>query len=226
MTTSEIVFDKDRSSRLGFDEAVFGASKSPDQLESIIQDAQADRRRLLITRLDKTQFEALSDNCQHALSYEPKSRTAVLGEPPTMDSIPRVAVVTAGTSDVPVALEVSHTLRYYGEPCTEIFDVGVAGLWRLLDRLEDIKQHDIVVAVAGMEAAIVSVLGGLYPGLMIAVPTSIGYGVSHNGAAALTGALASCAPGVVVVNIDNGYGAACAALRALRAVRAKSSSDD
>ena len=216
MENQEVILDKERAERLGFDEAIFGIAKSIDQLEAIISDAQNDERRLLITRLTAEQYEGLAPPVRAALAYERKSKTAVLGPPIRNSLSTRIAVVTAGTSDVPVALEASHTLRYYGESCSEIFDVGVAGLWRLLERLDHIKQHDIVIAVAGMEAALVSVLGGLYPGVLIAVPTSIGYGVGQNGATALNGALASCVPGVVVVNIDNGYGAACAALRALR----------
>ena len=124
-------------------------------------------------------------------------------------------VVSAGTSDVNVCKEVVRTLRYYGIECAEIYDVGVAGLWRLLDRVDDIRQYPVVIAVAGMDAALPSVLGGLVAGVVIAVPTSTGYGIAEKGQTALRAVLASCAPGVVVVNIDNGYGAACAALRVL-----------
>ncbi len=128
----------------------------------------------------------------------------------------RVAVVGAGTSDMRVCREVVRTLRYHGVAASEVYDVGVAGLWRLLERVPEIVRHPVVIAVAGMDAALVSVLGGLAPGLVIGVPTSAGYGVANHGTTALHAALASCAPGVAVVNIDNGYGAACAALRALR----------
>ena len=124
--------------------------------------------------------------------------------------------ITAGTSDVSVSREASRTLSYYGVPCLDIADVGVAGLWRLMERIEEIQRHRNVIVVAGFDAALPSVVGGLVPGLVIAVPTSTGYGVARGGETALFSSLVSCAPGVVVVNIDNGYGAACAAIRALR----------
>jgi NCAIR mutase (PurE)-related protein len=129
-----------------------------------------------------------------------------------------IAIVTAGTSDVPVAREALRTLRYNGMNATTVFDVGVAGIWRLLDRIEEIRQFPVLIVSAGMDAALPTVLGGLYDGLIIAVPTSVGYGVATGGTTALNSILASCAPGVVTVNIDNGYGAACAALKTLRAV--------
>ena len=121
----------------------------------------------------------------------------------------------AGSSDVPVARECLQTLAFHHEDALFVADVGVAGLHRLLARVEELRARRVVIAVAGMDAALVSVLGGLVPGLVIAVPTSVGYGASHAGQTALHASLASCASGVVVVNIDNGYGAACAALRAL-----------
>ena len=127
----------------------------------------------------------------------------------------RVAIVSAGTSDQPVCREAARTLAYHGHPSAEIGDVGVAGLWRLMDRIDEIRTYPVVIVVAGMDAALPSVVGGLVPGLVIAVPTSTGYGVAKGGATAMAAMLASCAPGVTVVNIDNGYGAACAALRAL-----------
>jgi NCAIR mutase (PurE)-related protein len=127
-----------------------------------------------------------------------------------------VAVVCAGTSDVAVAREAARTLRYYGEGAVEISDVGVAGLWRLLERIEEIRKHRIVIAVAGMDAALPTVIGGLVSGVVIGVPTSVGYGVSNGGQTALNAMLASCSSGLVVANIDNGFGAACAALRILR----------
>jgi NCAIR mutase (PurE)-related protein len=127
-----------------------------------------------------------------------------------------IAVITAGTSDVPVALEAARTLRFYGHEVLTINDLGVAGIWRLFDRLESLKQMSVVIVVAGMDGALPSVVAGLVSGCVIAVPTSIGYGVADGGRTALNAALASCAPGLVVVNIDNGYGAACAALRVVQ----------
>ena len=129
----------------------------------------------------------------------------------------RVAIVAAGTSDAGVAGEARRTLAFHGEPATVIVDVGVAGLWRLEARLDEIRRHPVVIAVAGKEGALFSVLGGLVPGVLVCVPTSRGYGVADGGRLALHAALGSCAPGLVAVNIDNGFGAAGAALRALGA---------
>jgi NCAIR mutase (PurE)-related protein len=130
-----------------------------------------------------------------------------------------VAIVCGGTSDMPVAGEALRTLAFEGEAATLLPDVGVAGLWRLTERLEDIRRHRVVIAVAGMEGALFSVLGGLVPCAVIAVPTSVGYGVSKGGRTALNAALASCASGLAVVNIDNGFGAAHVALRILGGAR-------
>ena len=119
----------------------------------------------------------------------------------------------AGTSDLPAGREAARTLAFAGQPYREYTDVGVAGLWRLLERIDDIRSSPVVIVAAGMDAALVSVVGGLVASAVIALPTSVGYGVARDGATALHAALASCAPGISVVNIDNGYGAACAALR-------------
>jgi NCAIR mutase (PurE)-related protein len=130
-----------------------------------------------------------------------------------------IAIICAGTSDVAVAREAQRTLAYQGEISTLIADIGVAGLWRLTSRIEDIRAHLVLIVVAGMDAALASVAGGLFSGPIIAVPTSVGYGVAEGGHVALNAMLASCAPGLSVVNIDNGYGAACAALRLLNTAR-------
>ena len=129
----------------------------------------------------------------------------------------QVVVISAGTSDSQTAREVLRTLEFNGIVAASIFDVGVSGLWRLFERLEEIKRYPIVVVVAGMDAALPTVLGGLVSGVIIAVPTSVGYGVARDGETALMSCLVSCAPGITVCNIDNGYGAAIAALRVIRA---------
>jgi hypothetical protein len=128
---------------------------------------------------------------------------------------PQISIITAGSSDVPVGREAARTIEYYGHPVEEINDVGVAGLWRLTERLEDIRDKKVIICIAGMDAALPTVLGGLVAGIIIAVPTSVGYGMAKNGETALQALLCSCAPGLVVVNIDNGYGAASAALRVM-----------
>ena len=216
MPEREVVPDDARQARIGFDETIYCAGKSPRQLDAILARSIEASRPLLLTRLDAGMFDALVPAHRAALDYDPVSRTATLGGPAAGSGTPRVAVVTAGTSDVPVAKEAVRTLAYYGEAALEVYDVGVAGLWRLLDRIEDVRALPVVIAVAGMEASLPSVVGGQVPGLVVAVPTSNGYGVSAGGRVALDASLASCAPGLAVVNIDNGYGAACVALRALR----------
>ena len=216
MPEREVVPDDARQARIGFDETIYCAGKSPRQLDAILARSIESSRPLLLTRLDAGMFDALAPAHRAALDYDPVSRTATLGGPAAGSGTPRVAVVTAGTSDVPVAKEAVRTLAYYGEAALEVYDVGVAGLWRLLDRIEDVRAMPVVIAVAGMEASLPSVVGGQVPGLVVAVPTSNGYGVSAGGRVALDASLASCAPGLAVVNIDNGYGAACVALRALR----------
>ena len=216
MPEREVVPDDARQARIGFDETIYCAGKSPRQLDAILARSIEASRPLLLTRLDAGMFDALVPALRAALDYDPVSRTATLDGPAAGSGTPRVAVVTAGTSDVPVAKEAVRTLAYYGEAALEVYDVGVAGLWRLLDRIEDVRAMPVVIAVAGMEASLPSVVGGQVPGLVVAVPTSNGYGVSAGGRVALDASLASCAPGLAVVNIDNGYGAACVALRALR----------
>ena len=216
MPEREVVPDDARHARIGFDESIYCAGKSRRQLDAILARSIAGSRPLLLTRLDAGMVDALAPAHRAALDYDPISRTAVLGSGAAPPGPARVAVVTAGSSDVPVAKEAVRTLAYYGEPALEIYDVGVAGLWRLLERIEEIRAMPVVVAVAGMEASLPSVVGGQVPGLVVAVPTSNGYGVSAGGRVALDASLSSCAPGLAVVNIDNGYGAACVALRALR----------
>jgi len=208
---TEFVFDAARPSRIGFGEAIFCAGKSAAQIDAIVESR---REALLLTRLSQEVFGRLTTRFR--LDYHPESGTAFSGEP-APSILPPVAIVTAGTSDLPVAWEAARTLRFEGAASVMIADVGVAGLWRLLARQEELSRHAVIIVVAGMDAALPTVLGGLVPGAIIAVPTSVGYGVATGGRAALDAMLASCAPGVAVVNIDNGYGAACAALRIVRA---------
>jgi NCAIR mutase (PurE)-related protein len=213
----EINFDFDRPARTGLSEAVLCLGKTAPQITEAIALAQDRGLPLLLTRLEPAAFAALVPAVQTALDYDPPSRTAVLGAPPRIAGEPRVAVVTAGTSDLPVGREALRTLAFYGIGTRAITDVGVAGLWRLLEHERALRGYPVVIVVAGMEGALFSVVAGLVGGLVIAVPTSTGYGAARQGDTALHAALASCAPGVVTVNIDNGYGAACAAIRALGA---------
>jgi len=214
---TDVTLDLERRARIGLDEAVFCAGKTPDQIAAILARLVAAKAPALLTRLDPKKLNSLPATLRKRLDFDPGSWTAFLGKRPRPRGKPQVAVLTAGTSDSAVAHEAARTLAYHGVGTTEIGDIGVAGLWRLLQRVDEIRRHPVVIVVAGMDAALPSVVGGLVPGAVIAVPTSVGYGVAKGGQTALHAALASCAPGVVVVNIDNGYGAACAALRILGA---------
>jgi NCAIR mutase (PurE)-related protein len=167
----------------------------------------------LFTRLSSDVFSSLPQDVQTGVDYHAHSRTAWGDTLPRRESSGRVAIVSAGTSDGAVAWEAGRTLTYLGIEYSMFEDCGVAGLWRLTDRLVQINEHDVVIAVAGMDAALASVLGGLTAKPLLAVPTSVGYGVVNKGESALNSMLASCAPGVSVFNVDNGYGAACAAAR-------------
>lgn len=215
----DVLLDLDRERRIGFDEAIFSEAKSADQLAAIVMSAVRTSSRRLFTRLAAHQFKTLEEKFPGVIDYDAASRTGLVGIPAVANRLSKVAIVTGGSSDAPVAGETARTLRYYGESVIEIHDVGVAGLWRVMSQLADIGDCDGVIVIAGMEGALPSVLGGLIGVPIIAVPTSVGYGVSAGGHVALHSALASCAPGIVVVNIDNGYGAACAMMRMLGASR-------
>lgn len=215
---SDYLFDHARHERLGLAEAVLCAHKSVEQIAAAIDDALTDGRPRLFTRLDNERFACLPDDHRATLDYDALSQTAIVGEPPVSVLDPRVAVVTAGTSDKWIAVEAIRTLAYHGQGATLYQDLGVAGLWRLLRHEQEIAGYPVVIAVAGMEGALFSVLAGLVPGAIIAVPSATGSGVGAAGRVALDSALASCSPGLAVVNIDNGYGAACAALRVLRQI--------
>jgi pyridinium-3,5-biscarboxylic acid mononucleotide synthase len=212
---TDFEIDWERERRTGIPEAVLCAYKSVSQIEAILTAAVTADRRLLFTRLDPAVFDALGPDSRARLdNYDPLSRTAWCG--PSIaeaDFKPGVGIVAAGTSDLPIAAEAARTLAFLGFQAPVIADVGVAGLWRLMRRLDEIRAHRVVIAVAGMEGALFSVLAGLIDAPVIAVPASVGYGVSAGGMAALHSALTSCAPGVLTVNIDNGFGAAVAAVK-------------
>ncbi|MBY3134411.1 MULTISPECIES: nickel pincer cofactor biosynthesis protein LarB [Rhizobium] len=214
--SGDVIFDFARAERIGLSEAVFCAGKTPQQIAAILQSARERDASLLLTRLDSEKFEALPAELKAAIEWCPLSQCAFFGEVPPVSSTGDIAIVAAGTSDAPAAREAERTLRHAGVEASVFIDVGVAGLWRLMDRIEEIRRFPVVVAVAGMDAALASVLGGLYSGSLICVPTSVGYGAAEEGRTALNAMLASCAPGLLVTNIDNGYGAACAALRIIK----------
>lgn len=215
-------FDAERTRRTGIAEAVLCEGKTPAQLVTIAAAIQRDGVRLLFTRLWPEQFAALPADLQTAFDYDAISGTAILGHAPlATPPHPGVGIVAAGTSDLRVAREAARTLEFYNYAAPITADVGVAGLWRLTDQLETLRAHRIIIAVAGMEGALFSVLAGLVAAPVIAVPSSVGYGVAAGGRVALEVALSSCAPGVLAVNIDNGFGAAAAAVKMLRSLERK-----
>lgn len=216
---AEVKLDFNRAQRIGVEEAIFAGGKSVAQIEFILDAAALRGASLLLTRLGAAKADALPQRLRERLDYCDVSATAYFGPPHPLDPLARVALVVAGTSDMPTAREAQRTLAYHGHACTLFADVGVAGLWRLTNCLDALRTFPILIAVAGMDAALPTVLGGLVGGAIVAVPTSVGYGVAAGGRAALDAILASCSPGITVVNIDNGYGAACAAMRVLGAMR-------
>jgi NCAIR mutase (PurE)-related protein len=207
--------DVDRAARTGDPEVVYGAGKTPDQVVAILRalHEKHPERAVLATRLAPETLDVVSRALPDA-AVDLVARAATLGPLPTPTGT--VAVVAAGTSDAPVAAEAALTVRVHGSAVDRIDDVGVAGLHRLLGVRDRLEAADCLVVVAGMEGALPSVVGGLTGVPMVAVPTSVGYGASLGGVAALLAMLNSCAPGVTVVNIDNGYGAGVHAARVAR----------
>jgi NCAIR mutase (PurE)-related protein len=207
--------DVDRAARTGDPEVVYGAGKTPEQVVALLRTLHERHpdRAVLATRLADEALDLVAAELPDA-TLDRVARAATLGELPAARGT--VAVVAAGTSDAPVAAEAALTVRVHGAAVDRIDDVGVAGLHRLLAVRDRIAEADCLVVVAGMEGALPSVVGGLTGVPLVAVPTSVGYGASFGGLAALLGMLNSCAPGVTVVNIDNGYGAGVFAARVAR----------
>jgi len=208
-------FDYERCRRIGLPESVFCEGKDAAILKDLVSELIERKHPVLLTRLSPEKFTALPDRLRRRMDYDRISRTAFVNGSHPERTRKSVAIVTAGTSDVPVATEALRTLVFLGVKAHFIPDVGVAGLWRLEENIGKINACDAVIAVAGMDAALVSVLGGLTSRPLIGVPTSVGYGVAADGISALHSMMLSCSPGIVVTNIDNGYGAACAAFRML-----------
>jgi NCAIR mutase (PurE)-related protein len=200
--------DHHRALRKGFPEVIFGQGKTPDQVASIGEALLRQSDRLLVTRASQEAFDALQKKESDA-QYDAVARTIVVDrrQPDSIKITPGVLVVCAGTADLPVAYEAAITAELMDSQVERVYDVGVAGIHRLLAQLPVLQKARVVVAVAGMEGALPSVIGGLVQVPVIAVPTSIGYGASFDGLAALLSMLNSCATGIGVVNIDNGFGA-------------------
>ena len=213
-----ILFDHARASRIGLPEAVFCEGKPFEAVQELMEQfGRGSGHPVLFTRLSADVFGRMSSAVRERYDYHPLSRTAYGLRMPDYPH-GSVAVVSAGTADGFVTWEAARTLEYLGIACDVYEDCGVAGLWRLEKRLPEINAHDAVIVVAGLDAALASVLGGLTPKPLFAVPSSVGYGTASGGMTALNSMLASCAPGLGIFNIDNGYGAACAAARVLHAI--------
>lgn len=211
-----IIMDYQRQDRCGVEEAVYCEGKNVHQIEQIIQMSVARSGRLLLTRLSQEKHHQLGQEIKERMLFDPLGRTAVLGPINLEKDSYKVAIVSGGASDAPVCSEIATTLNYHGIDCERFEDLGVAALWRLQERLDEITKAPIIIAVAGMEAALPTVLAGMISNPIIAVPTSVGYGVSEGGNLALHSCLGSCAAGITTVNIDNGFGAACSAIKILK----------
>ena len=209
--------DLERRGRLGMVEAIWGEHKTADQLARIIGELHQRGELALATRVSVDKASSVIQQLGAPLvDYDATARCLHSPElPPVAPELGRVAILSGGSSDLAVAREAQLGLRCHGVGSELVLDVGVAGLHRLLGRLEQLRSAAVLIVCAGMEGALPTVVAGLLPQPVIGVPVSVGYGVSAGGQAALTGMLASCAPGLSVVNIDNGYGAAMAALRIL-----------
>lgn len=202
--------DTHRSLRKGFPEVVFGAGKTPAQLVKIATRLLASEDQLLVTRATEAHFKAVKRKFKSAVHHE-LARCLTIVKQPLRKRPGTILVLSAGTSDLPMAEEAAVTADVMGNTVKRIYDVGVAGLHRLLARLDEIRKANVLIVVAGMEGALPSVVAGLVSRPVIAVPTSVGYGAAFGGLAALCGMLTSCGSGVTVVNIDNGFGAGYAA---------------
>jgi NCAIR mutase (PurE)-related protein len=204
--------DHHRTLRCGFPEVIYCPGKTAAQVAGIFEKLAATGQNVIATRADAALFEAVAkQTAMKGLCYEQAARIIVLEQKPCESCVGSIAIITAGTSDMPVAEEARVTAQMLGQKVEVVHDVGVAGLHRLLGHLELLRKANVVIVVAGMEGALASVVGGLVDCPVIAVPTSVGYGASFEGLSALLTMLNSCASGVTVVNIDNGFGAAFAA---------------
>ncbi len=198
--------DHHRALRQGMAEVIYGAGKTPAQILGIAENMRAHgQKTVLITRMTGEAAEYVGKSLP--LTYDPLSRVGTVGELPEPDGVGTVVIATGGTSDMPVAEEAAKTAEAFGNRVTRLYDMGVAGIHRLLAHREQIMSARVIVAIAGMEGALASVIGGLADCPVIAVPTSVGYGANFGGLSALLSMLNSCASGVSVVNIDNGFGA-------------------
>lgn len=212
----DVEFDWERQERTGVAEAVLCEGKSAKQITEILTEANERETSILLTRLSTHIAQGIASAFTN-LEVHQSSNTAMLNNGLPTPRPSNCVIVTAGSSDMQVAMEAKQTLLFYGLDMPLIADCGVAGLWRLTSKLDRLNRAPVIIAVAGMEGALFPVIAGLVRGLVIAVPTSNGYGVASGGKVALGSALSACSPGVLSVNIDNGFGAACALLKVINA---------
>lgn len=198
--------DNHREIRTGYPEVIYGQGKTPQQVRDIVEFLLTKESNILATRVTNAMFEEVQKICENAIYHEAARCITIRKKSPAFPET-HIAVVTAGTTDIPIAEEAAITAEIFDNKVTRIFDVGVAGVHRLFNNLEEIRKARVVVVIAGMEGALPSLVGGLVDKPVIAVPTSSGYGANFGGLSALLGMLTSCASGVSVVNIDNGFGA-------------------
>ena len=209
----DINFDFDRQNRIGIIEAIWGEHKNVDQLKKICEQVLDKNELVFITRINFDKAKLILETYKNAEYYREAFCLIIGKNLKKLSTSKKVAIVAGGTSDLSVSLEAKLALEVHGVKCKTFIDVGVAGLHRLFSSLEEINKYQVIIVCAGMEGALATVLGGLLAQPIIAVPVSVGYGVSKDGFVALNSMLSSCAPGISVMNIDNGYGAAMAALR-------------
>ena len=214
----DIRFDFQRRERLGLIEAIWGQDKSIDQLKRVSESVLSQNEVVFITRINSEKANYLLDLHDDAQFYEEANCLIIGKNHKKINTNKKDAIISGGSSDLAVTLEAQLALEIYGVNCQSFIDVGVAGLHRLMSQLEEIDKYDVLIVCAGMEGALATVVGGLLPQPIIAVPVSVGYGVSKNGETALNSMLSSCSPGIAVMNIDNGYGAAMAALRIIKSI--------
>ena len=214
----DIKFDFQRRDRLGLIEAIWGQDKSIDQLERLCGNVLSKNEVVFITRINSEKANYLLDLYDDARFHEEANCLTIGKNFNKIITNKKVAIISGGSSDLAVTLEAQLALEIYGVNCQSFRDVGVAGLHRLMSHLEEINKYDVLIVCAGMEGALATVVGGLLAQPIIAVPVSVGYGVSKDGETALNSMLSSCSPGLAVMNIDNGYGAAMAALRIIKSI--------
>ncbi|MGA1823708.1 MAG: nickel pincer cofactor biosynthesis protein LarB [bacterium] len=199
-------FDLNREARKGFPEVIFGENKTDEQIMEIVYHASLHHKNILATRVSESAYKKVTSKIDDA-RYDPVGRTVIVEREPLPKKPGNIAIICAGTSDLPVAQEAKVTAELMGSTVTLVLDVGVAGIHRLFDKSDLWREAMVLIVIAGMEGALPSVVGGLVNKPVIAVPTSTGYGANFQGLAPLLGMLNSCAPGISVVNIDNGFGA-------------------